>query len=393
MAITSFHQCGHNSVWNRDSLENDACGDGLILSPLHWDREKIESLSGAIKQKSLFDPQYYLPNSQKAKLNTYDFFPEAISNGYVSTDFHLLALESARKCVEFQVEQGFRRIVIPARHFVDMITDYTDRQDAYTVHPFLQAIDEFGYKGDVFLTLPITRAMLMHEGYRVDLLNWITSYPRIEGVYLLVDDDRNSKQIQDGAFLKEYLTAVKELSDADLVVTIGHSNTEGLLFSLIDQCELTFGAYENTRIFSIDKFVISDEERRGPKSRLYLSGLLNWVQFSHAKEISASEPDIWRAVYDETPYGESALNAVKEPHFTSPNLYKHFFISYTNQINELSACDPLGRYKLLRRWLLEARDLYEAIEEIPIDFDRHGRGDHIQVWLDTINSYRKEFMV
>jgi len=392
MAIKLFHQCGHNAVWNRESFVDDDCGDGLILSPVHQNKNSIESLPDEVKVSSFFDPQFYLPNSQKPKLATYDFFPEVISDGFATADFALRALDAARKCVDFQAENDFCRMVIPARHFADMLPDYTDRQDAYAVHPFLQVIDERQYEGDVFLTVPMTRAMVTHEGYRSGLLNWITSYPELSGVYLLVEDNRTTKQIQDADFLMAYMKTVRELVDVGLKVTVGHANTEGLLLTLIEGCEITFGAYENTRIFSIDKFVVTDEERRGPKARLYIAGLLNWLQYSQAKQVQAEMSELWGAVYNPTTYGDGALAAAREPHFGNPSLYKHFFLNYEEQVRALESLDANGRWELLRGWLLSARDLYDEISGFPIDLDKHGAGDHIQPWLDAVNWYKRTYL-
>ncbi len=389
MAVNLFHQCGHHSVWNRDSFEKDGCGDGLIISPVHVSREKLESdvWSKETREKSFFDPQFYLPNSQKNNLQSYHFFPDTISNGFVTSDYSLYALEAAKLCVKFQLEQNFNRVVIPARHFSDMIPDYTEQQDKFTVHSFLQVIDDLVVDKPIFLTVPLTRMMIVNDTYRTDILNWITSYPRLDGIYLLVEDDRNTKQITDFDFLTKYLTVVKELTDTGLTVVIGHANTEGLLFSLIDNCELTFGAYENTRIFSTDKFVVSDEDKRGPKARIYLPGLLNWIQFSHAKQIRSEASDLWEKIYTVTDYAELALDAAKDPHFTNPGLYKHFFISNSRQVSELSGVNINDRHVLLRKWLKSALDVYSELDSRVIDLDKHGNGDHIQVWLDAINWY------
>jgi len=392
MSIKLFHQCGHNTNWNKESFLDDDCGDGLILSPVHQNKSNIENMSSDIKNVSFFDPQYYLPSSQKKKLKTYEFFPESISNGFATVDFTMHSLESAKQCLDFQIEQGFERLVIPARHFSEMEPDYTIKQDVYTVHPFLKAIDDIGTDKKIFLTVPLTAAMLTHEGYRTNILNWVTSYPRIDGVYLLVEDSRATKQIQDASYLKQYLKAVKELSDAGLVVTVGHTNTEGLLFSLIEDCEISFGAYENTRIFSVDKFVVSDEERRGPKARMYLPGLFNWIHFSHAKQIKEELPGVWGKIYSETSYAEDVLAAAAEPYFNQPALYKHYFMAFQEQIDELSDLSITDRYHWLRNNLLEAEKLYDEISRWPLDLDRHGKGEHINPWLDAINWYFREYL-
>jgi hypothetical protein len=392
MPITLYHQCGHNTNWNLESFLEDECGDGLILSPVHQNKNNIEGMSKAVLRKSIFDPQYYLPNSQKKKLKTYDFFPEVISGGFDTLEFSTIAIDSARNCVDFQIDNEFDRIVIPARHFNDMIPDYIDKQESYTVHPFLQAIEEKGVNKEVFLSLPLTNRMLIHDRYRTDILNWITSYPDIDGVYLLVDDDRTTKQIQDEDFLKKYLTSLYELRDVGLKVLIGHCNTEALLLSIVDGCEITFGAYENTRMFSVDKFIVSDEERRGPKARLYMPGLLNWIQYSQAIEIRDGLTSVWDSIYSETHYAEQSFLSATEPHFNFPGLYKHFFLNFQEQVNILSQRETTDRYNTLRDWLRSAQENYRNIEDWPLDLDRHGKGNHIEPWLNALNWFYRNYL-
>jgi len=144
VVIKVYHQCGHNTNWNIESFE-DGVGDGLILSPVHAQLETIQSRSKEIKKHSVFDPQYYLPNSQKNKLKSYPFFPETISNGFATQDFSLIAAESAKQCVQFQIEQNFERLIIPARYFDQLELNYCSSQEVYSVVPFLNALAALEY--------------------------------------------------------------------------------------------------------------------------------------------------------------------------------------------------------------------------------------------------------
>lgn len=392
MSTSLYHQVGHNSNWNIESYQTDGCGDGLILSPVHQNFEVIKRLPREVRARSLFDPQYYLPNSQKAKLNSYDFFPEIISGGFSTVGFSANARESAKRCIEFQVEQEFSGIVIPARHFTEMNPDYTADQASYTVEPFLQEISAATLGVPVWLTLPLTSAMIKHAGYRTEILNWVTSYPEIDGVYVIIEDERETKQIQSRDLLIAQLDFLTELRAADLDIIVGHCNTEALLFSLVDGCAITFGSFENTRMFSIDKFVSSMEERRGPRARIYLRGLLNWIQFAQAREIYRDAPDIWGQVYEANQYGDDALLSPTEPFFNQPALYKHHFLNFQAQVRELSSYDSHGRYELLRNWLSTAISLDAGLQSRRFDLERHGRGDHLQPWLDAINSYYRRHL-
>lgn len=393
MSIKIFHQCGHNSTWNIDSFEKENCGDGLILSPVHQNKSKIEELKDKIKKDSIFDPQFYLPNSQKRKLKTYPFFPETISTGKFSTkDFSLVALEAARQCLDFQVEQGFEKIIIPARFFEQMVSDFTEKQDIYTVRPFLKACEEMKVEIPVFLTVPITSHMVSDKQYREMLLNWITSFTEIKGIYLIVANEGENKQISSDSLIGNYFEFLIDLKNADLELILGYSNTESLLFCLIDDITLTMGSFENTRMFSIDKFIVSEDVRRGPKSRIYIPKLFNWVQYGQAKHIKDNNPDLWNEIYRPTDHGDSAMGATIEPHFGSPSLYKHHFICMNEQIKELGVLPVEERYKLLRTKIKEAMKYYELIESMPYDLEKHGNGDHLQPWLNSINIFFQNYL-
>ena len=394
MAVKLFHQCGHNTNWNVDSFTKDKCGEGLILSPVHKKHEDVQKLDKNIKTQSIFDPQFYLPNSQKEKLKTYPFFPETISPDSFSTgDFPLVALEAAKQCIEFQVQNRFSRIVIPARYFDQMYPDFIERQNSYTVHPFLKALQHKKVQKPVYLTLPLTSHMIMSQIYRTQILNWATSFPEINGVYIIAaPPDEGLKQVQSEEFLFSYMSFLHQLRKADLEVLVGYSNTEGLLYLMVEGCDITFGAFENTRMFSIDKFIISDEERRGPKARIFSAGLLNWIQLNHAKEIMDEDRNLWKRVYDQTEYGDRALKATVEPTFNQPQLYKHHFVVLSRLVAELRALPVLERYKGLHSRLKMAGELYKKIMNLPMDLEKHSGGDHIQPWLNALNKFYRTYI-
>jgi hypothetical protein len=228
-----YHQTGFRSAWNRESLDN-GIGDGLILSPVHDAQATIEGLDAGLKERCLFDPQFYVPDSQKTKLNSYEFFPERITEGFSTSDYASTASESAEQCVDFQLANDFEALVIPARYFDQMLTDYIDRQRQFTVEPFLAAISSRDSEKSIFLTLPVTSSMISDAGYRRQLLNWITSYPEIAGVYLLLSIDDGAKQISDFDTLHDHALFIQDLHGADLAVICGYCNTEGLILAALD---------------------------------------------------------------------------------------------------------------------------------------------------------------
>ena len=392
MSISLYHQVGHNANWNSESFVADSCGDGLILSPVHQSQSQIEHMSAEIKQHCIFDPQYYLPNSKKDKLNSYTFFPQALSGGFSTKTFPTIALDSAKKCINFQLAQDFEKLIIPARYFDQMDPDYTEKQELYTVNAFLEAISKPKTQKPVYLTLPLTSHMIEHKKYRNMILNWATSFPEIDGIYVIADYQRNTKQIQSEPFLDAYLEFITELREAGLEVLVGYLNTESLVLSLIDGSSLTFGSFENTRMFSIDKFLVDTEERRGPTPRIYLPGLLNWLQLNQAKQLKKINPKLWGQIYFPTTYAEEVLIAAVEPTFNQPGLYKHYFVCFTDQVNQLKVLKPKDRYDKLRKWIQNAIEYYKEVDKLPIDLDAHGKGEHLKPWLNSIKRYFTDYL-
>jgi hypothetical protein len=185
---------------------------------------------------------------------------------------------------------------------------------------------------------------------------------------------------------------LKETQEIGLELIVGYLNSEATVVSLISSAELTFGAFENTRIFSIDKFLQAEEGQRGPRARIYLPGLFNWVQVGQAREIRDHAPDVWSEIYWPTDYSEEVMTAAVEPHFNQPALYKHYFLCLAQQLGELATLDVVERYRKLRADLREAERYYQQIDDIPIDLELHGQGGHIQPWLGAINSYYRSHL-
>jgi hypothetical protein len=188
------------------------------------------------------------------------------------------------------------------------------------------------------------------------------------------------------------LKFVHELSNAGLPAVAGHLNTESILFSLIHDVTLTFGTFENTRIFSLDKFIDNEEERRGPKARIYLPALLNWVRYEQAMEIRDDFPDLWDDVYTSTAHSEQVIAAAVDPTFNQPGLYKHHFVCMTDQIRELGSLSVGLRFNAVRAAIKRAMELHEKIQQLPLDLDSHGNGAHLEPWLDAINRFYRRYL-
>ena len=351
-----------------------------ILSPLHQSMSTVERLAQTTRAASIFDPQFFLPSSQKPKLLSYPFFPQGVDGGFQTSTFNSHARYVAEACIRFQSDQGFRTIVVPTRFIDQMYSDYIDRQRRFTVDAFMEASGD----SPLCLSVALTAAMIDDSLFRSRVLNWITSYPNVEEVYLMYQHTRDSKQVQDAEFLRACMEFFREVVGSGLALTVGYTNGEGMLFATAADLTFTMGSFENTRIFSVDKFLQSEGERRGPKARIYLAGLLNWVQFQDAQTIRTRAPDIWALVYEPTRHAEQALALAVEPTFNQPQLYKHFFQNIQDHVSAARVVSPSERRGMLRERLGRARSAYAQLQARGIELERHGRGGHIDAWLAAL---------
>jgi len=342
----------------------------------------VEKLSPELRAASLFDPQFYLPNSRKRKLLSYPFFPEQAAGGFATGTFDEHSLSVARACVDFQVEQGFRKVVVPTRYLKEMYPEYFQMQEEFSVNSFLTVAGP----RPLCLSLAVKASMIEHASWREMLLNWVTAFHQVDELYLMYDHERDTKQVQDANFLREALRFFRQVLGTGLKLTIGYTNTEGLLFSAIGDPNITMGAFENTRIFSEDKFVESEGAVRGPKARIYLPGLLNWVQFQDALQIRRLAPEVWQQVHMPTEWAEQALSQPVEPTFNQPALYKHYFLCMKAHVDELRVMSLAGRLDMLKRRIAHAQRMYAALEP-RVQVERHGRGGHLAPWAEALETF------
>jgi len=102
-----------------------------------------------------------------------------------------------------------------------MPSDFVERQETQFVRPFMAAVEKLGLRRPILLQLIVTDQMLRDERYRADLLNWVTSFPELSGVYLIYHVHNRRKQIDDIDFLISVLQFCRALKQADLRVVVG----------------------------------------------------------------------------------------------------------------------------------------------------------------------------
>lgn len=388
-----YHQTGFRYNWNADAQNQAGHGDGLIFSPVNISYEKLEEQNILIRQKSFLDPQIYLPTFAKRELETYPYFPSARREGFKTAHFDTDAYGIAKDCINVQIGLQFLYLVIPTRYYeeIDMPSNYIDKMDEEYIEPFGKCLSEIEPDIPVLLTIILNSSILKDESRRDEYLDWITGLTSfIDGVYLIIEHAGSDKQIKDYDVLLETLKFIHVLKDNGLQVHVGYCNTEGLLYSVANPDSITMGSYENLRMFKIKRFEEDDGGvQRGPKARLYISKLLQWVShdyFPGMKDLYSEFDNL----IDDSPHIDECFELGYQWHFQKKAPYLHFFDVYSKQVSTLGAiADTQSRIDFLKTLVNDALDTFDAITNSGVRLDGDSDGSHLNHWLSVLTSFEK----
>lgn len=383
-----YHQTGHNYVWNYDSYTNDNAGNGLIFSPVNIPSEKLVKLDKAIKENSFFDPQFYLPKEIKGKLETYKCFPANIVNGFQTDDFENLKNDIAKLCIDFQLDNWFKFLLIPTRYFEVIPSDYLNQIKEYFIEPFLNYYLSNRIQKEIYLTVIVNQDQLLNDERRNILLNFITSIQDISGIYLIFENKYPTKQIKNLDYLFNAMLFIHALKLNNFKVNIGYTNTEGILYSIVGPESITMGSYENLRQFSIQRFInCQNKTVRQPNPRLYSRKLFQWIDYRYIEGLQKLYKN-WQDIFEDSKYKPLMFEPTFNWHFNKPEPYKHFFLIFSSQINDLPICLK-ERIHYLQNIFNNALRIYHEISEAGVYLDENSDGSHINFWLTCIKMFEK----
>ncbi len=387
--IKIFHQCGHNTKWNIESYLEDKVGNGLILSPSDYQKEKVIKLEDTIKENSMFDPQYYLPSSNKKNFETYDFFPNTfLESEYSTLNYEEIAYESAYKCVEFQKMNNFCNIVIPCIYKENYTEKILEIQKELMIIPFIRAIEKLEVKKPIYLSIVLKDSFLLDEQINKELLNFVTSFQSIDGVYIIPEHVETYKRIRNEKYLFELMKFIDKLVKNDLKVHVAYCDIEGFILSLANINSISIGAYENTRCFNIDKFRKSESRgQQGPNPRIFSRKLLQNVEYTYLASFEAMY-DKYETLFEDNKYKVKLFQPTFQWHFTKPEIYKNYFCEYSKLLQDLPQ-NYEERYKYIIEKLREGMIYYKEINESGVLLDEKSDGGHLPHWMNAISMFNK----
>ncbi len=398
MKFNIYHQLGWQFRWNLDSITNENTGDGAIIAPRSMKKSDVEGLESSIKEKAIFDPEFFVPSDAAKQISTYNFHPSQMPGGFETGKYTAGHCETSTSgCIDFQIKNNFKFITIPTRYYDKIPVDqWIEFQKTQFVDPFLKEIKKRQVRKEILLQIILDEQMIKDQEYSHEILNWITSINEIHGVYLITrSSDRNqNKQIRDVNFLYSQLVFIDALQENDLKMVLGYLNNEAIILSLANPSILTIGSFEKTRIFNPKNYEVDDGHGggRGPTARLFSPKLIDWIEYPYVEQLNENYPE-FMAKFGNNTYKDTMLS--KNPIYSwNPNKshpYRHFFIEGSKQLEEVSLTDGEDRYSFVRNIIDSAINEYSKLHKLDFKFVEAERyGSHLPLWLNAVDKFAKK---
>lgn len=407
--IKLYHQCGFRYQWNQDVLRLNGVGYGYIISPLNMNIDVITDIKDTEITNSFLDPQFYSLNlfNENENYISYNFYDE-IDNIY---DYNMQKNIIAKKCIDYQNNTDFKYIVIPTLDF-ELLQLNESYYDIYSnmnidlkdsnyfnsnspellllrkliLEPFTNYIKENNISKPTLYTVLFTDEMAKNDALFDGMLSMITGSQFISGVYLVPQNKRAFKRISDINYLVKIMEFIHILKENNLEVIIGYSDVESLLYTVAGADAVPLGIYENLRKYDRLKFSNSDYNGRGPNARIFSSKLLQWIEYTYLPILSDNIG--LEKIFDQNEFFIETQSNDYNWHFSKPQCYKHYMLSFSKLINDLPN-DLEERYIYVDNLLASANDLFVDLSDY-VFFDNNNNGDHINKWRTALKTYHNK---
>lgn len=238
---------------------------GLILSPVNRaPHELLGDISGFRSKGTfdiVFDPQLYVPTSDRGSLREHDYFPHDLETADPTREswWKSLAKTLAKCARELSVDCVASPVALPKIWDDDFYL--RSKQTASMLCDFLAGKDI-----TVLQTLVVNYASISQEGAAERVASIISDNDAF-GYYLVIYSDVHPRrELLDGKSLAGVMRLIRLLEQTGKRVLVGFCSSELLLYKAAGASHCASGKFFNLRRFSKDRF---DEEKKGGKQMTY----------------------------------------------------------------------------------------------------------------------------
>jgi len=250
--MSAYHQMGHDSenlLW-ADGLDQFR---GAILSPVNYGREKVAAQVLWSRQRSgfetIFDPQLYVPNSERGCLREWPYFPDDVDTADLASDswWEGLLDSLVEVCTTIRPTAVCSPAVMPAT--------YPDDYFARMVSIGDQLFTRLDGSGLQSVQTAVVGMPELATPDRPMAIASILSKSRTSHIYLvLVSRSEPRRELIEVEEIKGAMRLIAAMQAAGLEVTVGFSSSDVLLWKAAGASNCATGKFFNLRRFTRTRF-------------------------------------------------------------------------------------------------------------------------------------------
>ena len=255
--MSAYHQMGHDSenlLWTEELAQFR----GAILSPVNYDRAKVTGQIEWARERTnfetLFDPQLYVPNSERGCLREWTYFPTDVDTADLASDawWNRILDALVGVCEEIRPNAVCSPVVLPGTYPDDYFARMVNVGDQLCAR---LAGTELRPVQSAVVGLPD----LATSGRPMAIAS-ILSRSRTNHIYLvLVSLTEPRREIAEVEEIKGAMRLIAALRAAGVEVTVGFSSSDVVLWKAAGATNCATGKFFNLRRFTRTRF----EEPRG----------------------------------------------------------------------------------------------------------------------------------
>lgn len=258
-------QVGHNGHKLTESILEKGHADGAILSPADFKKGKNEEMAEIFSDEDgtvLFDPQYYIPRTDRPGLDTYPYFRQFGGDDFDTDGVKSKSSDLIEQVIDVQDDMEVDAYIAPSRFLDTFSSAKLDEWEEFTGE-FINQVENSGKDVPVFASLPLLSTSLVDAEQRKNLLNRVTRLDP-DGFYVSVEFDQEHRYpLTKASNVYSLLDLLRSLKSNRYEVLVGHTHQIAHLLFAIGVDAFASGHYQNLRAFDTRRWDPQDEQGGG----------------------------------------------------------------------------------------------------------------------------------
>jgi len=382
--MPSYHQLGHHS---ENLIFESELGTfkGAVLSPVNYDTTQTKGqVTKCLDKKPgfdfIFDPQLYVPHSDRGVLKSWKYFPQEIDSADLSDIrwWHSLNDSLVSTIVDLKVQSVCSPANIPKQYRLDYYAnvvavgdDLVSRTNSKGISVYLTVLVHINSLADIATAMAIASAVTATTASAIYLV--------------LVSDIEPRREFTDTESLKGAMRLIYEIENSGVPVLVAYSGSDLALWKYAGATSCSTGKFFNLRRFTAQRFEEPVDSGGGQLPYWYEESIMGFLRMSDLIRVRGER--MLSGSSDRNPYSKEILQIVDStPDKAWVGLgwrqYMHWFADFESRASN----DP----QLVKATLRQADENWGVLEDNSVLMEeRRNDGRWVREWRRCLAEHLK----